>query len=87
MDLFLFPRYRSKYQALLTRHSGNILVMRSSSFFFFPAPLPTFSLSYLTQICLQFCALEDDRELLLLLTPLSTWDGKGCATALDFPWC
>lgn len=42
---FSFSRYRSKYQALLTRHSGNILVM----LLFFPAPLPTFSLSYLTQ--------------------------------------
>lgn len=80
---FSFSRYRSKYQALLTRHSGNILVM----LLFFPAPLPTFSLSYLTQICLQFCALEDDHELLLLLPPLRTWDGKGCATAEDFPWC
>lgn len=72
MDLFLFPPY-----------SGNILVV----LLFFPAPLPTLSLSYLTQICLQFCALEDDRELLLLLPPLRTWDGKGCATAADFPWC
>lgn len=68
---------------LFPPYSGNILGV----LLFFPAPLPTLSLSYLTQICLQFCALEDDRELLLLLPPLCTWDGKGCATAADFPWC